>query len=86
MTKNKVTTTTTMVPPVEILAKKTEETFLDRLKKEESELNEKCEKLGDFIYSGKIDTIDKQQARLMRQQLGLMRNYLDVLKQRIQLL
>lgn len=68
------------------LTQKKEETFLDRLKKEELDLAEKCEKLASFISSDNFGKIESNQRRLLIKQLGHMREYHAVLKERITLL
>lgn len=60
-----------------------QETFLDRLKKEESDLAEKCDKLTAFIRSENFAKVDPAQSRLLKQQIGHMRSYHGVLQERI---
>lgn len=62
------------------------ETFLDRLKKERDELADKTEEYAEFIYSGKITSVDKTQQMLLRRQLKEMSSYLATLNERIALL
>lgn len=71
---------------IENVVEQVQETFLDRLKKERSELFDKTDKLGQFIYSGKIKTIEVKQQQLLRQQLKAMSEYLAILDERISLL
>ena len=65
-----------------------EETFFDRLLKEEKELQERLGKLADFIESPKFNEIitDEQVRVLMLQQRCYMTKYLHVLKKRINIL
>ena len=65
---------------------KSTETFFDRLKKEESELSDKCEKLASFIRSENFNNVETEQRRLLKLQYGHMNEYLGVLSQRIKLL
>lgn len=63
-----------------------EQTFLDRLKLERSELNEKTEKLTDFVT--KIESFSKLSAanqNLLIEQLNVMNRYLGILDIRIEL-
>lgn len=53
-----------------------------RLIKENNELNEKVKKLESFLNYRKIE-ISEEQEELMKKQLGIMKEYLKVLEQRI---
>lgn len=60
-------------------------TFYDRLLQEKAELDERKDKLTDFINSGKAENIDPQQKALLRVQATLMEAYSEVLTQRLSL-
>lgn len=61
--------------------------FLDRLKKEHQELNDKLMKLDKFMTykSRKFNKLSKRQQELMKRQYELMAEYKDVLTERIEL-
>lgn len=64
--------------------KKTPTTFLERLDNEHSELNEKVEKLEDFIENNPIfKTVGEMQRVLLVTQLNAMKLYLYTLDERI---
>lgn len=63
-----------------------QETFLDRFKKESSDLGDKIEKLSQFLHSENFGKIESNQRRLLKKQIGLMREYHAVLQERIKLL
>lgn len=60
--------------------------FLERLKNESKELEEKIEKLEVFLNTNKFDTIDPIQQSLLLIQNSAMMTYAEVLVQRIQYL
>jgi cell division septum initiation protein DivIVA len=60
--------------------------FLVRLKKEGEDLQEKIEKLEEFLDSDKSATIDPIQQSLLNIQYAAMMTYAEVLLQRIQYL
>ncbi len=66
--------------------KKTEETFMDRLVREQNELIEKINKLRGFIDSEKFYSVDGRQQSLLRLQLSAMTMYRDILTERMPLL
>jgi hypothetical protein len=72
--------------PVEKNETPAQETFLDRLKKEKDDLGEKLDKLSSFIQSDNFGKIESNQRRLLKQQIGHMREYHAVLIERIKLL
>ena len=59
------------------------ETFLDRLRIEAAELEEKWNKCNDFIISGKTDNLDNVSKALLYTQADLMEQYLFILGDRI---
>ena len=64
--------------------KKTPTTFLERLNNEHSELNEKVEKLEDFIENNPtFKTVGEMQRVLLVTQLNAMKLYLYTLDERI---
>jgi len=60
-----------------------EATFEDRLKEEESTLQDKVDKLTAFTHSEKFSGIDNTQQLYLHQQLGDMNSYLSTLGRRI---
>lgn len=61
-------------------------TFLERLQQEQKELNEKLEKLGDFIVSENFEKLSKANKMLLRKQCSVMNEYNEVLILRLELL
>lgn len=61
-------------------------TFLERLKVEKTELDEKIEKLSAFSNSEKFKDIDSEQQRLLNIQLKIMESYSQILLERLVLL
>lgn len=61
-------------------------TFKSRLIAEQSELNEKVDKLSSFVVSDNFDKIDPKQQDLLNKQLPVMQEYNTILKDRINLL
>lgn len=57
--------------------------YQQRVIDEASELAQKIDKLRDFLYSDKFDTVKKNDQILLFQQLGHMSAYLRVLKERM---
>jgi hypothetical protein len=51
--------------------------------KEESEINEKAEKLDTFTWSEACIKLDEESQRLLNNQLGAMINYRNILRHRI---
>lgn len=61
------------------------ETFTDRLKIELNDLEEKIQKLQDFIFSEKLNTIDdKTQWRFLVIQLSAMQTYYSTVRSRFE--
>ena len=52
---------------------------------EQNELRDKITKLALFVYSAKIETVDKKQAGLLRAQLHVMEDYDEILTERLEL-
>jgi hypothetical protein len=63
-----------------------ENTFLDRLKVEKSELLDKVTKLAIFLNSDKVNDLSDANELLLKQQLEAMNTYLNILIIRIELL
>lgn len=61
-------------------------TFLERLKVEKAELDEKIEKLTAFSNSDKFKDIDSKQQSLLNIQLKIMESYSQILLERLVLL
>lgn len=61
-------------------------TFLERLKVEKTELDEKIEKLLAFSNSEKFKEIDSEQQTLLNIQLKIMESYSQILLERLVLL
>lgn len=61
-------------------------TFLERLKVEKTELDEKIEKLTAFNNSKKFKDIDSKQQSLLNIQLKIMESYSQILLERLVLL
>ena len=59
------------------------ESVRERVVKEQNELRDKITKLALFIYSAKIETVDKKQAKLLKAQLRVMEEYNDILTERL---
>lgn len=59
------------------------ETYIDRMLIEESDLNEKIEKLGAFIDSDKFECLSAQKKNLLRAQYAAMISYRWILVERI---
>lgn len=62
------------------------ETFTDRLKIEMEDLEEKCEKLEDFILSSKSESLEEMHKNLLRIQLSAMFAYYSTVRTRFELL
>ena len=62
------------------------ETFVDRLFIEKQDLQEKCTKLGDFLFSQPFNQLDNETRDLLISQFGAMRAYYRCLEKRIELL
>ena len=60
--------------------------FLERLKIEQKELNERCGKLSDFIKSESFSNISQVQRSLLKQQFKAMLDYNAILVTRIELI
>ena len=60
------------------------ESVRERVVKEQNELRDKITKLALFVYSAKIETVDKKQARLLKAQLRVMEEYNDILTERLE--
>ena len=60
------------------------ESVRERVVKEQNELRDKITKLALFIYSAKIETVDKKQAKLLKAQLRVMEEYDKILTERIE--
>ena len=61
------------------------ESVRERVVKEQNELRDKITKLALFIYSAKIETVDKKQAGLLKAQLNVMEEYDEILTERLEL-
>ena len=61
------------------------ESVRERVVEEQNELRDKITKLALFIYSGKIETVDKKQAGLLKAQLHVMEEYDEILTERLEL-
>lgn len=57
----------------------------ERVVKEQNELRDKITKLALFIYSAKIEIVDKKQAGLLKAQLHVMEEYDEILTERLEL-
>ena len=62
------------------------ETFTDRLKIEMEDLEEKCQKLEDFLSSSKSNGLDELQKNLLKVQLSTMVAYYGTVRTRYELL
>lgn len=60
--------------------------FLDRLKQEEKELQDKLNKLGMFLHTDKLKDLSRANELLLRKQYSHMNAYLNILIIRIELL
>lgn len=60
------------------------ENVRERVAKEQNELRDKITKLALFIYSAKIETVDKKQAGLLKAQLHVMEEYDEILTERLE--
>ena len=60
------------------------ENVRERVVKEQNELRDKIAKLALFIYSAKIETVDKKQAGLLKAQLHVMDEYDEILTERLE--
>lgn len=61
------------------------ESIRERVVEEQNELRDKIIKLALFIYSAKIETVDKKQAGLLKAQLHVMEEYDEILTERLEL-
>ena len=61
------------------------ENVRERVVKEQNELRDKITKLALFIYSAKIETVDKKQAGLLKAQLNVLEEYDEILTERLEL-
>ena len=61
------------------------ESIRERVVDEQNELRDKIIKLALFIYSAKIETVDKKQAGLLKAQLHVMEEYDEILTERLEL-
>lgn len=68
--------------PIARLSAKNTMNFIEKLLKEESELNEKTQKLHKFISSEDFKTISKHQQSLLKIQLSAMTTYSQCLNER----
>lgn len=57
----------------------------EKVVEEQNELRDKITKLALFIYSPKIETVDKKQAGLLKAQLHVMEEYDEILTERLEL-
>ena len=60
------------------------ETFTDRLKIEMEDLEEKCQKLEDFLSSSKSESLDQMQRNLLKIQLSAMVAYYGTVRTRFE--
>ena len=61
------------------------ESVRERVVKAQIVLRDKITKLALFIYSTKIKTVDKKQAKLLKAQLRVMEEYDEILTERLEL-
>ena len=61
------------------------ESVRERVVEEQNELRDKITKLASFIYSTKIETVDKKQVKLLKAQLRAMEEYDEILTERLEL-
>lgn len=61
------------------------ESVRERVVEEQNGLRDKITKLALFIYSTKIETVDKKQAKLLKAQLRAMEEYDEILTERLEL-
>ena len=61
------------------------ETFIDRLHIERDELRMRLNKARDFFNSSKFNELTLEEQKVFERQLDLMKDYLDVLHERIRL-
>lgn len=59
--------------------------LLQKMIKEQDELNNKINKYVDFINEKKFDDLNMKQKHLLKKQLNIMQEYFDVLDERINL-
>lgn len=59
------------------------ESVRDRVVTEQNELRDRITKLALFVYSSRIETVDKRQAGLLKAQLRVMEEYNDILTERL---
>lgn len=64
-------------------AYKSFETYIDRVKIEKAELNERMKNLDKFIHSEKFGNLDDEDQSLLLGQFGAMLSYFHILKRRI---
>lgn len=60
------------------------ETFTDRLKIEMEDLDEKCQKLDDFISSSKFDSLEETHKSLLKTQFCVMAAYYGTVRTRFE--
>ena len=60
--------------------------IITELKEEGADLFNKYIKLCDFLDSNKVDKIDPKQVTLLREQKGIMKEYIFILNNRVELL
>ena len=61
------------------------ENVRERVIQEQNELRDKITKLALLVYSAKIETVDKKQAKLLKAQLHVMEEYDEILTERLEL-
>ena len=57
----------------------------ERVEKELEDLRNKENKLSNFIYSDKLEALSKESQFLLNKQVRVMREYIGILEQRIEL-
>lgn len=59
--------------------------FVQRMIKEQDDLNNKINKCVDFINGKNFDDLNKKQKHLLKKQLNIMQEYFNILDKRINL-
>lgn len=57
----------------------------ERVEKELEDLRNKENKLSNFIYSDKLEALSKESQFLLNKQVRVMREYISILEQRLEL-
>lgn len=77
-----------MIPPIELTKEPSakSDTFLSRLMNERNELNERMTKLQAFIDTWKFRELESKQRYLLRRQLVVQIELLNILDERLELI